>query len=497
MLKFNFNLIVNKNRCSLFFFLLGLFFANIQYTKASDNNKKESATEIRAVWLTTNWQLDWPKKGKSVEQQKQELIDILDNLKSNNFNLVLFQARAQARSFYNSTLEAKSPFFNHDNHFDPLAFAIDECHKRQMECHAWLTVFPAERISNAKNKKTADKKPDYYKAVKGYWYLDPGRPETKTKIVSIVSEITSEYDVDGIHLDYVRYPDQPQWLNDNDTFKKYGAKQNKEAWRRSNVNEIVSNVYDAVKSIKPWVQVSTAPIGKYNRVNKKDDWTAFDNVYQDPKNWVDMKKQDILFPMMYYPLEDLKTHYDNWIELCPSRYVVPGIATYKLNDDVNNWDLKEIESQINFLKDKKSMGIGYFRTDQLSSNTKQLNDYLHNIYKYPAKLPPLVWLRDYPNETNVELSAFLTNKGNLKLEWETIADSDESQTYSIYVSETGKVDIDNPANLLVTNYRGNSIVLHSDRGEYGLYYFITASNRYHIESKVSESVFFVHSESYH
>lgn len=495
MLKTNFKYI-HSARVTVLLMLVCLMLFPFGKVTAFEGNKNDRATEIRAIWLTTNWQLDWPKKGKSVDEQKQELIDILDQLQLNNFNLVLFQARAQGRTFYNSFLESKSPYYNHDNNFDPLAFAIEECHKRQMECHAWITVFPTDKIQKTRNNKIIDKKPDYYKAVKTHWYLDPGRPETKKRLVNIVSEITSQYDVDGIHLDYIRYPDNPQWINDNDTFKKYGKQDTKDNWRRNNVNEIVAEIYDAVKAIKPWVQVSSAPLGKYKKINRKDGWTAYESVSQDPKNWVDMQKHDILFPMLYYPVDDLKTHYEYWMQISPSRYVVPGLATYKLNDKENDWDLKEIKDQIEYLKDKKSMGIGYFRADQFLSNTKQLKNYLSTLYKYPAKLPPLFWLDANANETRPELGAYLTNKGNLKLIWNT-ADNTAGLTFNIYVSDSSHIDIDNPANLLIANFHGNNIIIDSDKGEYGLYYFVTSSNRYHIESQVSESAFFVHSESMH
>ena len=480
--------ITTQNLCKFRSIILLLYF--IAYSLNISAIEDSSNTEIRAVWLTTNWKLDWPQKGKSVEEQKKELTNILDQLASHNINLVLFQVRAQGKAFYNSSIMDKSSYYNSRNNFDPLLFAIEECHKRQMECHAWMTTFPVEKIS-MKNKS----KPSFYKKVNGYWFLDPARQETKSLLKNIVSELVDNYDINGIHLDYIRYPDNKKWIDDSDSYQKYGKKKPKEEWRRENVNQIVTEIYDLVKSKKKWVQVSSSPIGKFKRIHTDDKWTSFEDVSQDAILWVTSNKQDILFPMMYYPEADFKRHYDYWVEQAQGKYIVPGIGLYKTSEKDSAISDLDITNELQFLKDKKSAGVAFFRTEQLLSGNAQLEKSLNKLYAHPAKLPPLYWLDDNTNTNQPSLEAKINDSGNLELTWVDGNEHSDGMTYNIYASPYQIVDINQPQELLISNFRGNKLEIDYDKGEFGMYYFITSSNRYHTESKPNESVYFYHSST--
>lgn len=472
--------------------LLLLSTFSLLYSTISNATEYSSATEIRAVWLTTNWKLDWPQKGKTVQEQKQELIDILDQLAEYNINLILFQVRAQGRAFYNSGIMEKSIYYNSKDNFDPLAFAIEECHKRQMECHAWMTTFPVEKI-NMKNKKM----PGYFKKVNGYWYLDPASPETKNILKSIVSELVDNYNIDGIHLDYIRYPDKKNWLDDSDTYRKYGRNIPKDEWRRENINLIVREIYDLVKSKKDWVQVSSSPIGKFKRIHENDTWTSFDDVSQDPISWLASNKQDIIFPMMYYEVDDFKRHYDYWVQQAKDRYVVPGIGLYKINEEASPILEKDIVEELLYLKKKQSKGVAFFRADQVISDKTNIKETLEHLYTYPAKLPPLFWLDDSKNSNTPALEGTINKNGNLLLSWKEnkrIMDNTEF-TYNIYTSHNKIRDTEYAEKLLIANFRGNQLEIDYDKGEYGMYYYVTSSNRYHTESSPSESVYFYHSNT--
>ena len=106
--------------------------------------------EVRAVWLTTIGGIDWPRSyahdGMGIRQQQEQLCQMLDRLKAVNVNTVLLQTRVRATTIYPSDIEpwdgclsgtpGKSPGY------DALQFAIDECHKRGMELHAWVVTIP-------------------------------------------------------------------------------------------------------------------------------------------------------------------------------------------------------------------------------------------------------------------------------------------------------------------------------------------------------------------
>ncbi|MBB4037691.1 uncharacterized lipoprotein YddW (UPF0748 family) [Dysgonomonas hofstadii] len=482
-----------------FFKLLTLFFLFIPVFA-----QQTPATEVRAVWLTTNWGLDWPTQNTSVQAQKDELIKILDQLKAENFNTVLFQTRAQGAVFYRSKIEPLSPYFNHSDNFDPLAFAIEECHKRGMELHAWLVTYTMERAivrytGKGKRRKAVvtETKPDYYKLINNVWYLDPGRPETQNRILSLVKEIVSNYDVDGIHFDYIRYPSNTRKFPDDATFKKYGNGMNLYDWRRNNINRLVTEIYDNVKSIKKWVQISSSPLGRYKvlpDVAPNDGWTAYETVFQDAGYWMQSGKHDLVFPMMYHREKYFYPFLDDWVANSGDRVVVPGLGIYQM--DEQDWSLQDILNQMNYARSNKVKGQSFFRAGNILNNLKGIKDSIQSYYPTPAKLPPLTWLENEAPNSPVDLQLYKDNEGNLNIEW-AAPDDTEGFTYNIYVSATEDFDKENSGFILATGIRSNHYSFPVSTGDFGFYYFVTASDRYHNESVVCFPGYFVHSEEEH
>ncbi|MBR2378946.1 MAG: family 10 glycosylhydrolase, partial [Bacteroidaceae bacterium] len=178
-----------------------LFFLIILFTSliATASSPKY---EMRAVWLTTNWGLDWPSKpatnSKEIARQKEEMRAILDEVASLGFNTIFFQARTRGEVFYNSQIEPWSHIVSGkpgvSPGYDPLAFVVEECHNRGMECHAWIISIPAGSIRQAKrlgNNATPARHPEMCIKLKNEWYLDPGHPQTATYLASIAKEIAT------------------------------------------------------------------------------------------------------------------------------------------------------------------------------------------------------------------------------------------------------------------------------------------------------------------
>jgi uncharacterized lipoprotein YddW (UPF0748 family) len=457
------------------------------------------ATEVRAVWLATNWGLDWPTQGTSVTAQKEELERILDVLKRENFNTVLFQTRAQGRVFYKSEIEPKSSYFNHTDNFDPLAFVVGECHKRGLECHAWIATYTMGRAQmkytgKGKSRKAipVKNKPDYYKLIDETWHLDPGRPETTNLIVSVVSEIVSNYDVDGVHFDYIRYPSNTSKFPDEDTFAKYGNGEKLADWRRNNINRLVAKIYDTVKSIKRWVQVSSSPLGRYRVLpdSPNDGWTAYETVYQDAGQWMKSGKHDLIFPMMYYRGRNFYPFLNDWVANSNGRTVVPGLGVFQMND--LNWPLQDITDQMKYIRENKVKGKAYFRAGHLLSNLKGVMDSVRIYYRTPAKLPPLTWLDSIAPDSPPDLQVYKDNNGLLNIKW-NMFDKNEDFTYTVYVSSTENIDRDNSNSILATGLHANSYSFPAAVGEFGVYYSVSASDRYHNESAVCPPAYFSHS----
>ena len=187
--------------------------------------------EFRGVWIATVENIDWPSsKHLSSDQQKSEIIKLLDLFKSLNFNAIIFQIRPAADSFYNSKYEPWSSYLTGVNdkapapYYDPLAFIIEETHKRGMEFHAWLNPYRA--IVNYKEFQSNPFRLTYEKSE---WFLNygknkyfnPGIPEVRNYTNKIVADIVQNYDIDAIHFDDYFYPYKIKGENfpEEDSFK--------------------------------------------------------------------------------------------------------------------------------------------------------------------------------------------------------------------------------------------------------------------------------------
>lgn len=464
-------------------------------------------TEIRAVWLATVYGLDWPARPASTEAgreaQRQALRDILDRLQEANFNMVFLQTRLRGDVIYPSAIEPFSKVFagkcGRSPGYDPLAFAIEECHKRGMECHAWFVTFPLGSDKSVREQgklSVTRKKPRLCKRHKGEWYLDPGVPETTDYILSLVREIVSGYDIDGIHFDYIRYPEQAGAFPDKSQYRRSGRKSSLADWRRENINRMMSRVYDCVKRLKPWVQVSSSPLGKYGRVERMPNvgWTAYESVYQDPKRWLREGKQDMIVPMMYYLHDHFFPFVDDWVKDSGGRLVVPGLGAYRMEPDEANWALTDITDQIDYSRYFGGAGCAFFRCGNVLRNPKGLYEELRDrYYRYPAQLPSLAWLCDSvpaaPGEVRVERLG-----GELRLSWEKPA-PDADATYTVYYSLTDSIDRSLARSILATRIHGNELYLPIDTTvERGYTFTVTASSRYRIEGPPARETYYYQSK---
>lgn len=464
--------------------------------------------EIRAVWLTTIYGLDWPSKtattAAGIKAQQEEVINILDRLQDANFNLVFIQARMRGDVIYPSKIEPSAKIFSGkygvSPGYDPLQFVINECHKRGMECHAWFVTFPVgtEKTVREQGKYSVVKRnPKLVKRHKGEWYLDPGLPETTDYILSLVKELVTGYDLDGIHFDYIRYPDQAKSFPDKEVFAEYGKKQRLDDWRRQNINKLVTRVYDEVKQLKPWVQVSSSPLGKYNRIEKVPNagWTAYETVFQDPKQWMQDGKHDMVVPMMYYLHDNFFPFVDNWAENCNDRLVVPGLGAYRMEKSEADWTITDITDQIDYSRYNGGAGCAFFRCANVLENSKGLYDELKDTYyKYPAQLPPLTWLDDRVPESPEEVLVERI-QNELKLSWKKPESENNDLTYTIYYSLKDSLDINNPQHILATGIHDTTIYLPiTPDTERGYLFNVTSSTRYRIEGLPSKETFYFQSE---
>lgn len=448
--------------------------------------------EYRAVWLTTVENLDWPKtmvkSSSDIPQQKNELIVLLDSLKGLNVNTVMLQTRVRGDVIYPSSIEPFSHVLTgvegRSPGYDPLAFAIDECHKRGMQLHAWIVTMPLgkdEHIRRQGKLALSRKRKELCTRYRGEWFMEPGNPDVAHYLVNIVKEIVSGYDVDGIHFDYIRYPDRTKGYPDAALHRKHGKGRALAAWRRDNVTAIASALYRCVKELKPWVRVSCAPLGKYNNLTRYRSlgWDAYNAVYQDAQAWVRDGIMDALFPMIYFDGNNFYPFVLDWQENSYGRHIVPGIGIYRLMKQYGGWPQIEIERQLNTSRSAGTAGTAMFRVEQLLALGIPAYS---KVYDTPALVPPMDWVGNAPGSPS-GLKAFRDGNG-ISVEWERTDAEDgfPAIRYNVYGALDSVVDIDNIGNLLssaldMTSFRWDC----STRSVMSV--AVTAVNAYGIESE--------------
>lgn len=451
--------------------------------------------EARAVWLTTLSGLDWPKSKASTpagrEKQQAELCALLDQLQAIHINTIFIQTRVRGSVIYPSSIEpwdvALTGQYGKDPGYDPLQFAIEECHHRGMELHAWVVTIPAYKISLAKQMGTKGVTRTHAALCKRHadmYYLDPGQPGTADYLADICKEIVSRYDVDGIHFDYIRYPENAGSFPDADTYKKHGAGKPKAQWRRDNVTRVVRKIHDEVKRLKPWVKMSCSPVGKFRdgtRYSSKG-WNCYDAVYQDAQGWLREGIQDALYPMMYFQGDHFFPFAADWREQDAGRFVAPGLGIYFMSPQEKNWPLSVITNQLAYIRDLGLGGQAYFRCKFLTDNVKGLYDYLRrDYYAFPALTPACTWTDSIPPTQPEGFETEVMEEGMERLSWKPCTDNlsgEKGMRYNVYVSRALPVDISDSRNLVAASlteptYSFNRLMVRL----YGMHIAVTAMDR--------------------
>ena len=433
--------------------------------------------EVRAVWLTTIGGIDWPHS-YSQAQQKQELIRTLDQLQQANINTVLIQARVRATTIFPSDMEPWDGCLSGkpgtSPGYDALQMCIDECHKRGMECHAWIVTIPVGKWNTYGCKQLRQKMPNVIVKVGEEGYMNPEKKETGDYLAKFCREVTRKYDIDGIHLDYIRYPE---------TWKLKVSRQQ----GRQYITDIVRKINLAVKSEKPWVKMSCSPIGKYDDLARfrSNGWNANTTVCQDAQAWLRDGLMDALFPMMYFQGNNFYPFAVNWKEYSYGRIIAPGLAVYMLHPREKDWDLDIVTREMSVCREM-NLGYTFFRSKFLTDNTKGIYSFTKDFNSVPALIPPMTWMNRRPplRPRDLQVQRGMTTD---RLSWSGVSNNskDEYILYNVYASEDYPVDDQNPENLIAIRLRGNSVAV--PHGGRNLHYAVTAIDRYGNESVPTEN----------
>lgn len=435
--------------------------------------------EVRAVWLTTIGGLDWPhsyaRSSSSIERQKQELCDILDKLHHGGINTVLLQTRVRATTIYPSDIEpwdgCMSGIPGTSPGYDPFAFAIEECHKRGMEIQAWVVTIPVGKWNGHGCKAMRRKYPSLIRKIGDDGYMKPEMSGTAEYITQICEEITRHYDIDGIHLDYIRYPE-------------VGRRTVSREEGRRNITRIVERISRTVKGIKPWVKLSCSPVGKHDDLPRYDShgWNARTTVMQDAQAWLRDGLMDEILPMMYFKGNNFFPFALDWQENSHGRIVAPGLGIYFLSPKEQNWSIDEIKREIYFLR-SHGMGHAYFRSKFFTDNVKGIFDFAScKTDQYQALIPPMTWMSSVRPQAPKRLSV-IRGANVDRLKWSEAVDMSRGDylTYNIYRSESYPVNTDDARNLVAVRRRATDIVIPTQNTPH-YHYAVTAMDRYGNES---------------
>lgn len=443
--------------------------------------------EVRAVWLTTIGGIDWPhsyaQSERSAEKQKEELRAILDRLQKANINTVLLQTRIRATTIYPSQYEpwdgCLSGFPGKSPGYDALQFAIDECHKRGMEVHAWVVTIPVGKWNSYGCRQLRKRFPRLIKRIDQDGYIDPEATQTGCYLAEMCREIVQRYDVDGIHLDYIRYPE---------TWKfRIGKDQ-----ARGNITRIVEKIHQAVKKEKPWVKMSCSPIGKFDDLSRywSHGWNAYTKVAQDAQAWLKDGLMDELFPMMYFRGDQFFPFAIDWKEHSYGKIIAPGLGIYFLDPKEGKWNISDITSELYHLRNIGE-GHAFFRNKFLLDNHQGVYDFVTaHFNRYPALVPPMTWESNKRPQQPVTL-CIEENEGTTTLRWDNSLQYEDGTAIktpsiynNVYASKEYPVDVHDARNLILTRTTRRQLTTRT--GNTPTYYAVTTTDGFGNESRAKQ-----------
>lgn len=457
-------------------------------------SQAQSKYEVRGVWFSTVWGLDFPSKPATspltIERQKKELTAKLDSLQKININTLFFQVRNRGDLSYESKIEPWHYVFGGKTGvspgYDVVKFAIEEAHKRGMEFHAWFVCMPLGSLKQIKDKKgmcLPATQPDLCIKYKEEWYMNPANPNTAIYLAKLISEATRKYDFDGIHLDYIRYPDRTDKYPDDAYFRKAKSKDLSQ-WRRDNITRIVSTIHDSVKNIKPYVKVSAAVIGRYCELShNKPGWRGFEDVFQDAMQWFNLGKMDFITPMTYYQDPLFGTIVKDWCNRLKPDQIIPGVYTSMISPKERNWSADDLFDQIMTARLCGAGGVAHFRAQPLIQNEKQLSSMLKcEHYRIPVMTFPTQNRKINGQPQPPHLTEFKADGDTLRIKWEH---SDNNVRFIVYGCNSPDIDTKEGAYLIKTNYPFSELRLSAPIYSKLQYIVVTAIDRFGIESEPS------------
>jgi len=389
------------------------------------NATEAQKREMRAAWVATVYHIDWPITQNNATAQKAELVAYLDNLKAQHFNAIFFQVRTMCDALYQSSYEPWSSYLTgtrgKNPGYDPLAFAVEECHARGIQCHAWVNPYRWSTGTDWNTPqdqalKSAGMLLAYNDGSSTYTILNPGLPATRERIVNVIREIITNYDVDGVVFDDYFYPNgipTNSKAGDYNLWNDSGVDMTFADWRRNNVNMMVANVYNMIQETKPEVRFGISPAGVAGTAStsagqhgvtpcpKGSDW-QYNGIFSDPLAWLEQGTIDYISPQIYWKTNHTTNPFGpitQWWSYIAKHYGRHHYASHRISffgssNTTSDW--AEVVSQINLSRqstEDNAPGAVLYSTRYINGPRKTgLGDYLlANAFQLPAMIPALTW----------------------------------------------------------------------------------------------------------
>jgi uncharacterized lipoprotein YddW (UPF0748 family) len=393
------------------------------------NDPPPVAREFRAAWVASVQNIDWPSRpGLPAGEQQSELRAIFDKAVELNLNAVILQIRPSADALYPSKLEPWSEYLTGkmgqppEPFYDPLAFAVDEAHRRGLQLHVWFNPYrvraPGVRSPAAPNHASLAQR-DIVRQYGDYLWFDPGEPAAGDHFIAVLNDVVERYDIDGVHIDDYFYPYQ---ITDDDgnvvpfpddasyeRARAAGETLSRDDWRRQNVDRLIERMDNEVKRAKPWVLVGISPFGIW-RPGHPEGIVGLDQyatLYADVRKWQHEGWLDYLTPQLYWQIDSKGQSYPKllawWHEQnIQQRHLWPGNFTSKIRRRPDTpvsrdaWSAREILRQIEATRAQEgATGNVHFSMKALLRNYDGIADKLKDgPYAEPALIPESAWLGD-------------------------------------------------------------------------------------------------------
>lgn len=340
--------------------------------------------ETRAMWLD---------RGTIVRARSaRDLAHVFNRLADAGINTVFFETLNASYPVYPSQVAPEQNPLTQG--WDPLAAAVELAHERGMELHAWLWTFAAANqrhneilgqpahylgplLSQRPDWAMTDRDGNPFHPNSRKAFLDPAHPEVRQYLLQIVDEVATRYDVDGIHLDYIRYPFQDP---DAGLMFGYGMAARRQFYQQAGVDPLQLTPRDRAWS--EWNHFRIQQISSFVRevsglLRRKHPGTLLSaavfpfptrerltKIQQNWETWVQNDDLDFLVPMTYADDTEEFRELTQFVVQPPARgttLFLPGIRLLQL-PTVIAFD------QLQHLRDHATGGYALFAAENLSLN---------------------------------------------------------------------------------------------------------------------------------